>query len=147
MDLKWRVREASQLWLKWKDVSHLGDGKIELKSPSFYGPVLSDCLPLDERGQIPLDLTKHFIVLIPQPYIITLMWDKKLSQTTTEVKFNKITILDSNLGLLSILKARDEILIDCSDHTTENIQKKKYKVNFSAMVYNEFKQPYDLTKK
>jgi len=147
IDLRWKVPKPNQLWLKWKSVEHKGDGTIVLNSPKFYGPVLADCLPIDETGYIILDLTKHFIVLIPEPYEIVLKWDKKLGQTTASAWFNKMTIEDNRLGLLKLLKKSDEILIDCSDHTTEKWEKGKYKLTFPSMVYQDGSEPYDLSSK
>lgn len=147
VDLRWKVPKTNQLWLKWKSIVHKGNGTIELKFPEFYGPVLSDCIPIEESGYILLDLTKHFIVLIPEPYEIRLNWNKKLSQDNQKATFDKIILEDGKLGLLSLLKNNDEILIDCSNHTTEKWDKGQYKLNFPAMAYNEFKEPYDLSEK
>lgn len=147
IDLRWIVPKNNQLWLKWSKINHIGNGIIDLKKPRLYGPVLSDCLPLEESGKILLDLTKHFIILIPEPYEVTLEWNKKLSQSTTEIKFDTMKLIDTKLGLLNILKNKDLILIDCTDHTTERISKGFYKFSFNSMIYQDGKEPYNLTYK
>jgi len=145
VDLRWKVSEESKLWLKWSKVEHLGDGTIKLYKPKLYGPVLSDCLPLEESGHIILDLTEHFILLIPEPYHIIVKWNKKISQTTAGVTFDYITIEDNKLGCLKLLKNKDKILIDCTDHTKEKMDQGVYKFAFNSMVYNEHDSPYNLT--
>ena len=94
-----------------------------------------------------LDLTKHFIILIPRPYEVTLSWESKISQTSTEVCFNEMILFDNLLGLLKILKKYDKILIDCTDHTTECASRGHFKLTFTTMVYNSEGLPYNLSDK
>jgi hypothetical protein len=144
IDLKWQVPKSNQLWVKWKSVQHLGDGTIKLLKPILYGPVLSDCLPIDEAGELVLDLTKHFIVLIPQPYEVKLSWTTKLTQTTAEASFSEMLLSDNTLGLLKLLKNKDQLLIDCTDHTTEKVTGGHFKLTFGAMLYDSNGSPYNL---
>jgi hypothetical protein len=147
MSLRYSVAYKDKLWLKWEKIIHEGNGKITLKNPEFYGPVLDDCESLEEQGYILLDLTKHFILHIPTPYEVKLSWNKKLSQDKKSVKFDKITLQDGELGRLKLLKNKDKILINCKDHTTEQMDKGNFKLRFQAIAYNEHDEPYDLLSK
>lgn len=146
MSTKLKVDKYNQLWLKWSKVSHKGNGIVVLKNPEFFGPVLADCAAMDPQGHILLDLTCHFLVIIPKPYIIKLSWDKVLSQDTTSIKFDKITLEDTELGHLSKLTDKDFILLDCKGHTVEEESKGNYKMSYSAILYNSSMVPYDFSK-
>lgn len=142
-DLDKTSLEEDKLWLKWEKANHLGNGIIKLINPSFYGPVLEDCLELEEKGQIVLDLTEHFLIMIPTPYTILLKWDKKIKQDSSSVEFKEMILEDKSLGLLKILKDNDQILLNCSEHTQKNWNKGKYKTSFQSMVYKEDKTMYE----
>ena len=143
IDLQLTAPESNQMWIKWKKVEREGSGVVKLKKAEFYGPVLSDCDPIEDSGFIRLDLTKHFIILIPRPYIVELKWDKLLSQTRSSVKFEEIILTDTEMGHLPKLTDKDRILLDCSDHTTEKMSEGVYKFAFEAMLYKETLEPYD----
>ena len=143
--LKNSIQLSNQLWVSWESVLHRGNGLIELRNPHFSGPVLMDCVNIEEMGEIILDLTTHYIILIPKPYLVTLKWEGKQSQDSLEAKFKKMYIHDNELGHLKILKNKDHLLLDCTNHTTEATAKKNVKYAFSTVVYDENKQPYDLT--
>ena len=145
VDLSKKVRRFNQLWIKWDNLIHQGNGKISLNDVTFFGPVMSDCDPIEESGEIQLDLTKHYLLLIPKPYYVKMSWDSKISQNDREARFSKITLHDSELGHLKLLKDDDQLLLDCTDQTTEARQKGKLKVAFDTMVYDCSGQPYSLT--
>ena len=145
-DLTKKVSVKNHLWLEWKSLEHLGDGKIQLNSPHFYGPVLQDCEPLDATGMIRLDLTPHFMLILPKPYFVELSWSKLLSQDSQKVTFDVMTIQDQELGKLSILKNKDKLFINCTDQTTEAQEKGVFKAAFEIMAFNSLGEPYDLTK-
>jgi hypothetical protein len=144
-DLTKNIKLFNRLWLKWDKINHLGDGTIELTNPTFYGPVLSDCLPMEETGGINLDLTSHFLVIIPKPYIVRLTWEDKISQDNNSAKFKKAILLDQSLGNLKLLKKDNKVLIDCEDHTTEARARGKLKPSFNAIVFDSNDQIYDIT--
>jgi hypothetical protein len=146
MVLNLKVDKINQMWIKWSKVTHKGDGTAILHKPEFFGPVLADCSPLEATGHILLDLTCHFLVIIPKPYTVKLSWDKLLSQDTTSVKFNKITLEDAELGHLSKLTDRDFILLDCKGHTVEEESRGNYKMSYRAILYNSNMIPYDFSK-
>lgn len=145
IDLRWKVPSSNQLWIRWKSIERVGNGIIKLKSPEFFGPVFADCTPLEESGSIFADLTKHFIVHIPKPYIVKITWNKKLTQDLQKATFDEITLEDSELGHLSKLSERDLILLDGTDHTTEQEARGYYKVAFDAMLYKETLEAYDFS--
>lgn len=143
MSLKHNIPHQSQLWLSWKKVKKEASGEIRLISPQFTGPVLQDCEKLEESGLIRLDLTQHFLIIIPRPYIVELRWNKLLRQDKTVVLADTITLSDSDLGCLSILTDTDRILLDCTDHTTEKMAQGVLKYSFRAVVYKETGEPYE----
>lgn len=146
IDLRWKVPNTSQLWLKWDRAICKGEGTVELKNAEFFGPVLNDCLKLENSGFLNLDLTKHFILIIPAPYIVRFSWDGVISQDQTSIKLAAARFEDLSLGHLNKLKKSDLILLDCSGHTTEDESRGHYKAVFEAMVYDETKNPYDFSK-
>lgn len=143
-DLRWNVPVKARLWLKWSRLQYNGS-IIKLINPIFYGPVLADCLKLENSGYIYLDLTKHFITLIPQPYIVKYAWNGINKQTTEEVKF-KEAYLEDNLGHLTKLSNNDSILLDCTKHTTEDESNGVFLSSFQALVYKENSEPYEFFK-
>ena len=143
VDLQLITPKSSQLWVKWKKIVKDGSGVIKLKNAQFYGPVLNDCEPMDQVGFIRLDLTKHFLILIPKPYIVELKWDKVKSQDSSTVKFDELTLVDTELGHLSKLTDKDLILLNCTDHTSEKMSEGVYKFSFEAMLYKETMDPYE----
>lgn len=145
-DLTKKVSTKNHLWLSWNKVIHKGNGVIELMAPRFSGPVLSDCEPLEASGKINLDLTHHFLLQLPSPYMVELSWNSLLSQDTSEAKFDIMTIKDTKLGKLSLLTDRDRIFINCKDQTTEAQMSGTFKIAFEIMVFNNMNQPYDLTR-
>jgi hypothetical protein len=145
-DLSKKVSKKNHLWLKWKSLSHEGNGRIILKKPYFYGPVLEDCEPLETSGKMKLDLTPHFLLILPKPYFVELSWDKLLNQNTSKAEFNQMELHDQGLGKLSLLKNSDKIFIDCTDQSTEAQERGVFKMAFEIVVFNEFDEPYDLTK-
>lgn len=145
-DLKKQVRLFNQLWLSWDNINHLGDGTISLINARFSGPVLSDCLEIPEKGNMFLDFTNHYLIIIPKPYIVEIKWDNKISQDNTEAIFKTMTVVDNELGNLKLLKNMDKILIDCTDHSTEAQSRGKFKTSFISMVYDSNNLPYDLTR-
>ena len=146
IDLSKKVSSFNQLWLRWERVVHHGNGIITLVNPIFFGPVLDDCDPMEPSGHIQLDLTNHYLLIIPRPYYVKLEWEGFISQDKKEIKFKKITLHDSDLGKLSLLKDGNKILLDCTDQTSEARQEGRFKVAFDAMVFNSLGQPYDFTK-
>jgi len=145
IDLRWKVPTKNQMWLRWKKVVNDGSGKITLKDAEFFGPVLEDCEKMEQSGFIRLDLTKHFILIIPKPYIIELKWSKIVSQDTEKIVFEEIVLEDGDIGLLNKLKTRDLLLLDCTGHTTEEEARGKYRAAYNAMLYNESLTPYDFS--
>lgn len=145
IDLRWKVPQKNQLWLKWKSIEKLPNGTLKLKNPEFFGPVLQDCIAIDQKGTIRLDLTKHLIVITPSPYLINLSWENLISQDTERATFDYMLLEDGALGLLNRLQNRDLILVDCTGHTTEEEAKGRYKTAFNAMVYRESMEPYDFS--
>jgi len=145
IDLRWRVPEKNQLWLKWKTLTKQPDGTVKLKGAEFYGPVLQDCVAIEKSGFIRLDLTKHLIVITPSPYIVEVSWDNLISQSSDKAVFNEMIIKDSSLGMLNRLSKRDLILIDCTSHTTEEEARGRHKMAFHAMIYKETMEPYAFT--
>lgn len=141
-NLKWKISKSNQLWVRWKDVDKPGNGIVKLKSAEFFGPVLSDCENIEESGFINIDLTRHLLLITPSPYIIKLSWNKLTYQDTSVAKLEEILLHDGNLGFLSKLKKNDLILLDCTDHTTENESRGFYKAAFEGMIYNEDLEPY-----
>ncbi|RKZ96613.1 MAG: hypothetical protein DRQ40_00445 [Gammaproteobacteria bacterium] len=146
LDLTKKVSIKNHLWLSWDKVKHLGDGTIALIKPRFTGPVLQDCEAMEVSGRINLDLTHHFVLLLPKPYVVVLSWDKLLKQDCTEVTFDKMIIKDTGLGKLSLLTNNDRIFLNCQDQTTEAQAKGTFKLAFEIMVFNNLNQPYDLSK-
>jgi hypothetical protein len=143
IDLRWKIPQKNQLWLRWKSVTKEGDGTIKLIGAEFFGPVLQDCVAIEPAGSIRLDLTKHLIIITPQPYLINVKWDALVSQDSEKAVFKELVLEDSALGLLNRLTARDLILIDCTGHTTEQEAKGRFMAAFSAMIYKETMEPYD----
>jgi len=147
IDLRWKVPKSNQLWLKWDKVEKQGNGLVNLINPVFYGDVLSDCDPIEKSGFINIDLTKHFIIQIPGPYIIKLSWDNLTSQDGSKATFDKMTIEDSLLGQLdNKLSDRDLLLLDATGHRTEEEAKGRYKHSFQGMLYNDAMEAYDFSK-
>lgn len=145
IDLRWAVKKTNQLWIKWQSVEKVGNGLVKLKNAKFFGPVMVDCVKIEESGSIFIDLTKHFIVMIPTPYIVKLTWNKLLSQDSQEAVFDEILVEDKSLGHLNKLKDTDLILMDCSGHTTEEEAKGNYKTTYQAMVYKETMESYNFS--
>ena len=141
--LKNKILHMSSLWLKWKKIINTGSGLVELSDIELTGPVLSDCLKLEINGYLLLDLTLHFIIIIPEPYIVKLEWEGLVSQTENEVKIKKIILHDGKLGLLNKLKKKDKILIDCAGHHTDDENRGKYRTTYTSILFNEFGEPYD----
>lgn len=146
IDLRWKVPKNNQLWLKWESIERLGNGILKLKNAEFYGPVLLDCEPIEKAGFINIDLTKHFLVIIPSPYIVKLTWTDVISQDTSSIKFSEMIIEDKTLGQLdNKLTNRDSLLLDATGHTTEEESKGRYKASFEGMLYNDNQEPYDFS--
>jgi hypothetical protein len=145
IDLRWSVKKANQLWIKWDSIELTGDGLVRLKNAKFFGPVMSDCAKIQESGSIYIDLTKHFIVLIPTPYIVKLTWIGVKSQDSKEAIFGELIVEDKSLGHLNKLKNTDLILLDCSGHTVEEESRGNYKSTYQAMVYKESMDSYDFS--
>lgn len=147
VDLRWKIQKSNQLWLKWKGLVKEGDGKVRLIEPEFYGPVLTDCAPIDSSGFINIDLTRHLIVLIPRPYIVRLSWDSLISQDTEKARFKEMVLEDTDLGhLANKLTPKDCILLDSTGHTTEEEARGRSKLSFEGMVYNSDMSPYDFSR-
>jgi hypothetical protein len=142
IDLRWKIPQPNQLWLSWKEAHLEGDGRVLLKKAFFHGPVLKDYLALEEAGHIYLDFTKHFIVLIPRPYVVKVEWKGILNQGPGGVYFKKVIIEDTTLGHLNKVKNSDSILLDCSGHTVENESAGNHIAAYAAMLYNELSEPY-----
>lgn len=147
MDLKYTVPETNQLWIKWKSINKIGNGRVDLQDAEFYGPVTQDYLPLEDTGTLRLDLTHHFLFRIDEYYIVEISWESVKTQEQGSIKFDKITINDENVGLLDKIKEKDLLLIDCSGHTEEERAAGNYKMVYEAMLYNETGAPYDFSKK
>jgi len=139
------VRIHNQLWLRWSKIEHLGDGKIKVKNPEFYGPVMSDCVEMEDTGSIRLDLTNHFLLILPKPYIVRLEWTGKISQNEKKAVFTEAILHDTDLGNLNLLRNKYQILIDCENHTTESRAKGNLKTSFTSTVYDHNGQPCDIT--
>jgi len=147
LNLDLTVLEKNKLWLRWARVEKPGDGTVILHKAEFYGPVTKDYVKLPESDFIKLDFTNHFLLKIADYYTVELAWDKIVSQEEGLVKFNKLTLKDENVGLLNKIKPTDKLLVDCSDHTTEQRQSGYYKMAYPAMLYNEQNEIYDFSKK
>lgn len=147
MDLRYKVIEKNKLWLRWSNVSKVGDGRIELLSAEMFGPVTQDYLPLEQKAELKLDFTNHFLLLVPSFYIVELSWESIRSQEVGSIKFDKIILHDQNVGLMDKIKSDDLLLIDCTGHTEEDISAGNYKLVFDTMLYKEGKEPYDFTEK
>jgi len=132
----------SRLWIRWGKVAKTGEGLVELKNITFYGPVLDDCEPIEEKGHLFLDLTKHFLMIIPRPYIIKFEWEDKIFQSTKEVKFKTVRLHDGSMGILNKIKSKDKLLLDCSGHRTEEEAKGNFKVTYDAILFNQYDEPY-----
>jgi hypothetical protein len=145
-DLNKIINTRNKLWISWKKAIHTGDGNINLIDPKFTGNILSDCDPIEEAGTIKIDMTHQYLLHIPQPYLIQVSWEGKYKQDKEEVLFKSMTIKDGNLGKLSILKDKDSILLDCTDHTTEAEKKGLILFNFYAVAFNSDKSPYNFNK-
>ena len=144
IDLRWKIPLCNQLWLKWEKIKKDNNNVITLINPYFTGEVLADCSPIEKAGFINLDLTKHYIILINQPYLVKISWKELLSQSKDKAIF-KSMIIDDPLGLLNKLSNSDTILLDCTGHTEEAEAKGSYLQYFSAMVYKETMEPYDFS--
>lgn len=140
------ISYSSRLWVSWDKIHNSGSGTVELKNLKFTGPVLQDCMKLEETGSLLLDLTKHFLVLIPKPYIIKFNWTGLISQSTTEVKIQNGILQDEALGLLNNIKNTDKLLIDCSGHHTNDIKNGRHKLSFTSILCNKLEEPYNFFK-
>lgn len=137
-----KVPLHTRLWIEWKKVSKSGSGIVELKDIVFYGPIFSDCEKLDDKGFIYLDLTKHFLVLLPKPYFIKFEWEGVEVQDSNGAKLKKAYFLDDDLGLLNKITHKDKLLLDCSGHHSNDVKNGIYKPAFDAILYNEYNEPY-----
>ena len=147
MDLKFSVSEKNKLWARWKRVSRTGDGRVSLHDMEFYGPVTQDYFPLEEKGNLRLDFTNHFLFRIEEYYIVQLSWEGIVSQEQGLVKFKKVTLDDQSVGLLDKIKDNDLLLIDCSGHTDKDRSSGNYRLVYHSMLYDETGAPYDFSKK
>lgn len=138
------VINKNQLWISWEKLNHLGNGNIELNNITLSGPVLLDCSPMEKSGFLYFDLTEHFTVIIPEPYIIKFSWSDLLNQSTDKINIKRANIEDRNLGFLKLLTNKDKILLDCKDHHTDAEARGVYKASFRAMVYNSDGIPYNI---
>ena len=145
-DLRFKVQEKNKLWVKWSEIGKIGNGKVDLKNVQFYGPVTQDYLPLEEKGEIKLDFTNHFLFIVPSYYIVEMSWEAVKSQEQGSIKFDKVTLHDENVGLLNKIKDNDLLLIDCGGHTEEERQSGNYRMVYDCMLYKEGKDPYDFSK-
>lgn len=144
---KWNIPKTNQLWISWKAVRAESDGSVLLLESEFSGPVLSDSEKIEETGHIFLDFTSHFVVLIQEPYILKLSWNKCLTQDTQRAKFDYLKIEKDPLGWFSKLKNISKILLDCTGHTTEDRARGLIKPAFTAILYKEDNTPYDFSSK
>lgn len=145
-DLRHIIRKSNQMWLKWTSVVRDASGVLHLKGAEFYGPVLLDCDPMEPKGHIILDLTLHYIIIIPKPYLVKVSWDSVIYQSRDLIKFKELLVEDNEIGHLNRLSDRDQILLNCTSHTTESEARGIRKMAFQAMVYNELLSPYDFSK-
>ena len=143
VDLRWEVPEANQLWVTWDKVAKIGNGKVELINAEFTGPVTHDYIELEQIGNLKLDFTNHFIIVIDGFYIVELSWDSVKSQEVGSIKFDKIILHDENVGLLDKIKDVDKLLVDCTDQTDTERGEGNYKMVYGAMLYDELNQSYD----
>lgn len=145
-DFKKILNTKNKLWLSWKKIIHEGNGNISLVEPKFTGPVLADCEPIEESGTIKLDLTHQYMLHIPRPYLIELTWFNKVHQDRQEALFKAGKLKDGSLGKLSLLQNRDSIMLDCTNHRTEDEKRGIILFNFYAIAFNSNKEPYNFNK-
>src|SRR5574343_642304 len=112
-----KIQQKDRLFLHWGAVVNEGSGKIKLVKPFFEGPVLTDCEPVDESGELLLDFTDQCLILLVKPYEIKISWNKKIYQDNSIVKFDEIILEDLSFGHLTrLIGVSDCILIDCGGH-------------------------------
>lgn len=136
----------NQLWISWESLNHDSNGIIYLKNLKFTGSVLNNCIAIEESGTIKLDLTHQYMLHIPKPYLVEFTWFNKIKQDKNEALFKTGQIKDGSLGKLSLLTNKDYLLLDCTDHTTEDEEKGVVLFNFYAVAFNSDKIPYNFTK-
>lgn len=145
IDLNKKILNKNKLWVKWKTVDRIGDGRIQLNNVEMYGPVTQDYIPLEPKGELRLDFTNHFILRLDNYYIVSLTWESVKSQEQGSIKFKKVTLEDKNVGLLDKIKNSDLLLIDCGDHTELKRNTGQFKMVYPSMLFNELQQPYDFS--
>jgi len=145
IDLRWKVPETNKLWVSWKRVNRLGDGKVELIDVEFTGPVTQDYAQLEQTGSIRLDFTNHFIVRVDEFYIVELSWASVKTQELGSIKFDNVLLHDENVGLLDKIKDNDKLLIDCTNQTEEERQAGNYLMVYPSMLYDSLNAPYDFS--
>lgn len=141
-DIKWHINEAAKMWIKWTAAEHQGNGLIKLKGCTFYGPVLSDLVKIEDNETMSLDFTHHFIVLVPKPYLVKFRWDRVVEQNPSKAMIEGAELLDQELGCLKIAKDSDRMLVDFTGHRLEDQQRGFIKPHFEAMLYNAQNMPY-----
>lgn len=138
-----KIQEKHKLYLKWGAITNEGSGKIVLIRPTFVGPVLKDCEPIEESGELLLDFTDQCLVLLVKPYEVKISWKKKLYQDQDIIKFDEVMIEDTSFGHVTrLLTVRNSIVIDCSGHHTDDIQKGRYVRLFKSFLLKESGEPY-----
>lgn len=142
-----KISDLTKLWVEWGKIVNIGNGIVDLEKIKFSGPVLLDCMKFENQGHIFLDLTKHFVVVIPRPYIIKMEWDGVISQDTKQVKIKSMKLYDGDLGFLNKLKLKDKLLIDCSGHHSDDEAAGKYRLTFESLLYNQYGFPYNVDEK
>jgi len=141
-DLNKTTEEKAKLWIRWKTIIHQGNGIIKLNNVTLYGPVLQDCEKFDNEETMRLDFTSQYLLSLVTPYLVEFNLKNKITQSTTETTFKEATIVDSELGKMSLLQKNDHMLISCEGHHTDDMQRGTYTVYFPSMIYKENLDPY-----
>lgn len=136
------IPENTRLWVEWQKIAKKGSGIVELHKIRMHGPIFNDCEKMEENGFIFIDLTKHFLIILPKPYFVKMEWEGLYHQDSSGANVKKIFLKDDDLGLLNKISNKDKLLLDCSGHHTRDVEVGYYKPAFDAILFNQYNEPY-----
>ena len=127
------------LVLKWDRIRYVNESLAVLEGAKFIGEVLNKSYKLNDVDEINIDITKQFLIIIPDFYIFKFKWSG-VTYFSEEVWFEKAWFENFKTRLFRF-KDDDYLIIDTSKHEEES---HPYFMNYEATLYNRDGEVYRL---
>ncbi|RKX67066.1 MAG: hypothetical protein DRP42_01460 [Tenericutes bacterium] len=135
------ISERFRLEVKWDKAIYERDGVCKLEGAKLCGPALKEADRLNPNDYIDLDFFSQYYVLVSNVYVGRLSWgDVAYNKDGSVILKNAVITHDTELNKVPKFKINDYLVIDTSDHTTEqhpnNLYYKTYVTNEDTELYN-----------